>query len=88
MFQLTLVHVEATAKNAADNKIIELMTQFGDIHPFGSKVVLISSTNICFNEVKLPTHNKLDVLNIRRYNMLCIVLYSQIVFTGKCEYAP
>jgi len=40
---LTLVHVKSTAKNAADSKIIELMTQFSYIHPNGSKVVLVSN---------------------------------------------
>ncbi|XP_005112252.1 meiosis regulator and mRNA stability factor 1 [Aplysia californica] len=41
--QINVVHINATAKNAADDKIRQSLRRFSDSHPPGTKVVLISS---------------------------------------------
>ena len=42
-FQINVVHINATAKNAADDKIRQSLRRFSDSHPPGTKVILISS---------------------------------------------
>ena len=46
--QVNVVHISATAKNAADDKIRQSLRRFADTHPAETKVILISS--------ELPSH--------------------------------
>lgn len=41
--QINVVHINAVAKNAADDKIRQSLRRFSDSHPPGTRVILISS---------------------------------------------
>ncbi|XP_041362324.1 meiosis regulator and mRNA stability factor 1-like isoform X2 [Gigantopelta aegis] len=41
--QVNVVHINATAKNAADDKIRQSLRRFADTHPAQTKIILISS---------------------------------------------
>lgn len=42
MFQVNLIHVAATCKNAADEKLRQSLRRFADIHGSPSAIILIS----------------------------------------------
>lgn len=41
-FQVNLIHVASTSKNAADEKLRQSMRRFADTHGFPAAVVLVS----------------------------------------------
>ena len=41
--QVNLIHVDASSKNAADEKLRHAMRRFADLHGFPAAIVLISS---------------------------------------------
>ena len=43
ILKVNVVHISATAKNAADDKIRQSLRRFADTHPAETKIILISS---------------------------------------------
>lgn len=65
--QINVVHINATAKNAADDKIRQSMRRFSDSHPPGTKVILISSDiNFASDLSDLRHRKKFEVVLIHK----------------------
>ncbi|GFO25751.1 meiosis arrest female protein 1 homolog, partial [Plakobranchus ocellatus] len=65
--QINVVHINATAKNAADDKIRQSMRRFSDSHPPGTKVILISSdVNFASDLSDLRHRKKFEVVLIHK----------------------
>ncbi|GFR91346.1 meiosis arrest female protein 1 homolog [Elysia marginata] len=65
--QINVVHINATAKNAADDKIRQSMRRFADSHPPGTKVILISSdVNFASDLSDLRHRKKFEVVLIHK----------------------
>lgn len=65
--QINVVHINATAKNAADDKIRQSLRRFSDSHPPGTKVVLISSdVNFASDLSDLQHRKKFDVVLVHK----------------------
>ncbi|KAH9513099.1 Meiosis regulator and mRNA stability factor 1 [Bulinus truncatus] len=65
--QINVVHINATAKNAADDKIRQSLRRFSDSHPPGTKVILISSdVNFASDLSDLRHRKKFEVVLIHK----------------------
>ncbi|CAL1526310.1 unnamed protein product [Lymnaea stagnalis] len=65
--QINVVHINATAKNAADDKIRQSLRRFSDSHPPGTKVILISSdVNFASDLSDLQHRKKFDVVLVHK----------------------
>ncbi|BFZ17881.1 hypothetical protein BsWGS_20919 [Bradybaena similaris] len=63
--QINVVHINAVAKNAADDKIRQSLRRFSDSHPPGTRVILISSdVNFASDLSDLRHRKKFDVVII------------------------
>ncbi|KAG5876129.1 hypothetical protein JTB14_007536 [Gonioctena quinquepunctata] len=68
--QVMLIHVSATSKNAADEKLRQSLRRFGELHPAPSGVVLISGdVNFASDLSDLRYRKKIRVILVHNVNV-------------------